>query len=87
MCRATASWWPDRTAALQSFQEKPKPAEAKSTLASTGIYIFEPEVLGLVPPGTVYDIGSQLFPQLVAQKLPFYVQNRPFQLDRHWPGQ
>lgn len=63
---------------IQSFQEKPKPADAKSTLASTGIYIFEPEVLDLVPPGEIYDIGSQLFPQLVAKDLLFYVQNRPF---------
>ncbi|MDP3650216.1 MAG: NDP-sugar synthase [Rhodoferax sp.] len=63
---------------IQSFQEKPRPAEAKSTLASTGIYLFEPEVLELVPPGVVYDIGSQLFPQLVEKKLPFYAQNRFF---------
>jgi mannose-1-phosphate guanylyltransferase len=63
---------------ILSFQEKPKPTQAKSTLASTGIYIFEPEVLNLVPPGVVYDIGSELFPQLVAQDLPFYAQNRPF---------
>jgi mannose-1-phosphate guanylyltransferase len=65
---------------IASFQEKPKPAEAKSTLASTGIYIFEPAVLGFVPPGQVYDIGTHLFPDLVAHQLPFYVQNRPF----HW---
>ena len=65
---------------IQSFQEKPQPREAKSRLASTGIYIFEPEVLNLVPPRKVYDIGAELFPQLVAQELPFYVQNRPF----HW---
>ena len=43
---------------ILSFQEKPKPSQAKSTLASTGIYIFEPEVLNLVPPGVIYDIGS-----------------------------
>ena len=36
---------------IQSFQEKPHPRDAKSTLASTGIYIFEPEVLNLVPSG------------------------------------
>lgn len=66
------------TGEIQSFQEKPLPNEAKSTLASTGIYIFEPEVLELVPPGTVYDIGSQLFPELVTQKLPFFVQKRFF---------
>jgi mannose-1-phosphate guanylyltransferase len=63
---------------ILSFQEKPKPSQAKSTLASTGIYIFEPEVLNLVPPGVIYDIGSELFPQLVAQDLPFFTQNRPF---------
>ena len=65
---------------IESFQEKPKPEDAKSTWASTGIYIFEPEVLEKVPPGKLYDIGSELFPQLVAEKLPFYVQKRPF----HW---
>ena len=63
---------------VQSFQEKPSPAQAKSTLASTGIYIFEPEVLDLIPSAQVYDIGSQLFPQLVEKKLPFYAQERVF---------
>ena len=65
---------------IQSFQEKPQPRDAKSTLASTGIYIFEPEVLQRVPSGKVYDIGADLFPQLVATRQAFYVQNRPF----HW---
>ncbi|MEO7106411.1 MAG: NDP-sugar synthase [Rhodoferax sp.] len=68
----------DEQGRIQSFQEKPTPAEAKSTLASTGIYLFEPEVLTKVPSDTVYDIGSQLFPQLVADRVPFFVQNRPF---------
>ncbi len=63
---------------IQSFQEKPSPATAQSTLASTGIYIFEPAVIDLIPSGQTYDIGSQLFPQLVEKKLPFYVQDRPF---------
>ena len=68
----------DADGRIASFQEKPKPAEAKSTLANTGIYIFEPEVINRIPPGKVYDIGSQLFPGLVEEKLPFYAQNRPF---------
>ncbi len=63
---------------IASFQEKPSPEEAKSTLASTGIYIFEPEVLDLIPSDVVYDIGSQLFPELVAERRPFYVQNQAF---------
>ncbi len=63
---------------VQSFQEKPRPEEARSRLASTGIYLFEPEVLKLVPPGQVFDIGSQLFPKLVQEGLPFYAQSRFF---------
>lgn len=63
---------------IESFQEKPKPAVAKSTLASTGIYIFEPQVLDLVPSGVEFDIGSQLFPLMAEKGMPFYVQNRFF---------
>ncbi len=69
---------PDEKGQIQSFQEKPTPDEAKSTLASTGIYIFEPAVIDLIPSNQVYDIGSQLFPKLVAQKLPFFAQKRFF---------
>ena len=68
----------DEQGHIQSFQEKPTPEEAKSTSASTGIYIFEPEVLNLVPSHTVYDIGSQLFPQLVEGGMPFFAQERRF---------
>jgi mannose-1-phosphate guanylyltransferase len=63
---------------VTSFQEKPKPEDARSTLASTGIYIFEPAVLDLIPSGVEFDIGSQLFPLLVEKGLPFFAQNRPF---------
>lgn len=65
---------------IQSFQEKPSPDVAQSTWASTGIYLFEPEVLHHVPPNQTYDIGSQLFPSLVGLGLPFFAQRRPF----HW---
>lgn len=68
----------DDNGRVLSFQEKPKPAEAKSRLASTGIYIFEPAVLDLIPPGQPFDIGSELFPLLVERGLPFYAQQRPF---------
>lgn len=63
---------------VESFQEKPQPAQALSRAASTGIYLFEPEVIELIPPQQVYDIGSQLFPQLVAQRRPFFAQRRGF---------
>lgn len=68
----------DPTGRVQSFQEKPSPEEARSNLASTGIYLLEPSVIDLIPVGCRFDIGSQLFPLLVEQQLQFFVQHRFF---------
>jgi mannose-1-phosphate guanylyltransferase len=68
----------DKDGRITQFQEKPKQEEALSNFISTGIYIFEPEVLDLIPSGVEFDIGSQLFPLLVEKGLPFYAQGRPF---------
>lgn len=57
---------------IKAFQEKPSVEEALSTSINTGIYIFEPEVLDYIPSGVEYDIGGDLFPQLVAKGAPFY---------------
>jgi mannose-1-phosphate guanylyltransferase len=56
----------DETGRVTSFQEKPRPEEARSDLANTGIYVFEPAVLDFIPRGEAFDIGSELFPALVA---------------------
>jgi mannose-1-phosphate guanylyltransferase len=64
---------------VRSFQEKPAVGEARSTTANTGIYIFEPAIFRHIPAGAVYDIGSQLFPALLAAQAPFYGVNLPFQ--------
>lgn len=63
-----------------SFQEKPAAAAALSRHASTGIYLVEPQILDLIPPGRVMDIGSELFPALVQRQLPFYQHTQDF----HW---
>jgi mannose-1-phosphate guanylyltransferase len=63
---------------ITSFQEKPTPARALSHWASTGIYIFEPSVLDLIPSQQRFDIGSDLFPLLVQRDLPFFAQKRNF---------
>jgi mannose-1-phosphate guanylyltransferase len=68
----------DPAGRVQSFQEKPKQEDALSNFVSTGIYIFEPEVIDLIPAGTVFDIGSELFPLMAAKGLPFYAQQRFF---------
>jgi mannose-1-phosphate guanylyltransferase len=64
---------------ILDFQEKPKVDEARSNNINTGIYIFEPEILNYVPSGTEYDIGSDLFPQLVKAGAPFYAIPMDFQ--------
>lgn len=80
----------DEAGRVLSFQEKPKPEDAKSRFASTGIYIFEPEVLEFIPKGVTFDIGSQLFPLLVEKGVPFYAQKQFFnwidigRLDDYW---
>ena len=68
----------DDAGRITAFQEKPSQQEARSNFISTGIYIFEPEVLDLIPSGVSFDIGSELFPLLVERGLPFYAQRRPF---------
>ncbi|TCJ11922.1 NDP-sugar synthase, partial [Rubrobacter taiwanensis] len=55
----------DREGNILGFQEKPEPEEAISTLANTGIYVLEPEVLRYVPEGTFFDFARDLFPRLL----------------------
>lgn len=68
----------DTNGRIESFQEKPSVEEARSNLVNTGIYIFEPEVLDLIPSEQEYDIGGELFPKIVEQQLPFYAIHEPF---------
>ena len=68
----------DKDGRIKAFQEKPSQETALSNHVSTGIYIFEPAVLDLIPKDTVFDIGSDLFPLLAEKGLPFYAQSRTF---------
>ncbi|MTV41557.1 sugar phosphate nucleotidyltransferase [Duganella radicis] len=68
----------DADGRITEFQEKPRQQDAKSNFVSTGIYIFEPEVIDLIPSGQPFDIGSELFPLLAEKGLPFYAQTRGF---------
>ncbi len=70
----------DAKGQITSFQEKPSVEEALSNQVNTGIYIFEPEILDMIPANTNFDIGGDLFPLLVEQGLPFHAINIPF----HW---
>ncbi len=69
----------DEEGRIKAFQEKPSVEEALSTQINTGIYIFEPEIIDYIPPEQEYDLGGDLFPQLVEKQLPFYAVNMDFE--------
>jgi mannose-1-phosphate guanylyltransferase len=69
----------DTEGRVQRFQEKPKRAEAASNTINTGIYLFEPEIFQHIPAGREYDIGSQLFPALIAAGAHVAAISLPFQ--------
>lgn len=62
----------DQEGRILDFQEKPRPQEAISRTANTGIYIFEPEIFEYIPGRRFYDFGKQLFPDLVKMGAPFF---------------
>ena len=75
------------------FQEKPSREEARSHLCNCGIYVFEPEILSLIPAGEFDDFGSRLFPDLLKQHVAFHAHSvrrlleRRGQSERVLPGQ
>lgn len=51
------------------FLEKPRPEECFSNLVNAGVYVLEPEVLGLVPEGRAFDFSRNLFPLMLQSKM------------------
>ncbi|MEB3331543.1 MAG: NDP-sugar synthase [Synechococcaceae cyanobacterium] len=69
----------DADGRVRSFQEKPAVEDAASDMINTGIYIFEPGVLDVIPEGVPFDIGSDLFPRLVEADAAFYALPMEFE--------
>ncbi|MGE5588920.1 MAG: sugar phosphate nucleotidyltransferase [Clostridia bacterium] len=63
-----------------AFQEKLGPGEARSNLANTMIYVFEPEIFDHIPAKGAPDFGKDVFPRLVREGAPFY----GLVLDEYW---
>ena len=59
---------------ITRFLEKPKGEVIFSNTANTGVYVFQPEIFELIPRGTFYLFGKQVFPLLLEQHLPLYGQ-------------
>ena len=50
---------------VTSFLEKPRPDEIDTDLINAGMYVLEPDVLELIPPGRPVSIEREVFPRLV----------------------
>ncbi len=62
----------DPNGRITGFQEKPAPGTERSKLVNTGIYVFSRQIFNRIPADTFYDFGKQVFPELLADGLPFY---------------
>lgn len=68
----------DENKKIISFQEKPKPEEAKSHWANTGIYFFNREIIDEIPPveeRPKFDIATDLFQKLMSKDIPLQAIN------------
>lgn len=73
----------DEDKKVTDFQEKPRPEEALSNWANTGVYIFEPAILDYIPSAEVYpiyDVAHDLFPDLLKQKIELNI----YQTNSYW---
>ncbi|PKN01154.1 MAG: hypothetical protein CVU77_06675 [Elusimicrobia bacterium HGW-Elusimicrobia-1] len=57
---------------IRKFIEKPLWSDVFSNTVNTGIYVFEPKILRMIPPGKFYDFGNTLWPRLLKKRLPIY---------------
>lgn len=65
---------------IKGFLEKPSWGDVFSNKVNTGIYLFEPEVLKLIPKGKPYDFGHDLWPKLLKMKKPIFA----YETDAYW---
>jgi mannose-1-phosphate guanylyltransferase len=70
---------------VRRFVEKPPRDEAPSNLVNAGTYVFEPDVLDLVPPGRRVSVERETFPLLVAEGTLFAVATDDYWLDTGRP--
>lgn len=70
----------DAKGKIERFLEKPTWGQVFTDTINTGIYVLEPEVLDLIPPGQPYDFSSELFPTMLDKGLPLY----GYVTDEYW---
>ena len=70
----------DASQRIKGFMEKPSWGDVFSNKVNTGIYLFEPEILKLIPRNKVYDFGRELWPKLLKLKKPIFAN----ETDAYW---
>ena len=66
----------DHDMLVHRFIEKPAADEVSTNLVNAGVYVLEPEVLGMIPVGEEVSIEREIFPQLQAEgRLRAYVSS------------
>jgi mannose-1-phosphate guanylyltransferase/phosphomannomutase len=62
----------DANGRIAQFLEKPSWREVISDTVNTGIYVVQPEVLARIPSDRPIDWSQDIFPEMLAQLVPFY---------------
>ncbi len=57
---------------IERFLEKPSWGQVFSDTINTGIFVLEPEIFDLIPPGRPVDFSSEVFPRLLEEERPLY---------------
>jgi mannose-1-phosphate guanylyltransferase len=57
----------DHDMVVHRFIEKPAADEVTTNLVNAGVYVLEPEVLAMIPPGREVSIEREIFPELQAR--------------------
>lgn len=70
----------DDNSHISRFLEKPGWSEVFSDTVSTGMYLFEPEILDFIPEGKHFDCSKNLFPLLIDKKIPI----SGYVMDGYW---
>lgn len=62
----------DQDDKISRFLEKPTWGQVFSDTINTGIYVFQPEIFGLIPHKKEFDFSKDLFPLILSQDKPLY---------------
>lgn len=75
----------DDAGCVQRFVEKPAPGSEPSRMINAGTYVFEPEVLDIIPAGRKVSVERETFPLLVERRELFAMSTEDYWIDTGRP--